>query len=172
VRESFPGSSLPDPSGCGGPRRPFGVRPRRSPRRTYGACGLRAARVVVTADVLTSSRVTDRTTLPSERTEGGSWWKTSRELSAPRGAVYSDGLKCPGAPGRSIFGSGSRKRTRVRGGKLLLRSFGKSSGEAQSKPMRAAAASELRPWRGTVSCGEQSPGVAGHLDLLVLRAEG
>jgi hypothetical protein len=60
---------------------------------------------------------------------------------------------------------GKRRETVVTGSR-------ECSGEARKKPRRASASRKLRLLGGTDLRREQRPEVAGHLDLLVLRAEG
>lgn len=156
-------------------RGPFGVEttsfPRRHLRESNCLSGFRTGRGSGTPGALTSSRATDRTASLQSRTRRVLVKKPQGSTTGPQGSVYLIFWQGLGAPGRGSFGIRRRKRRKEEGGRPLLRSIGERFGEVASKAHESIGLCGVAPRGSTVSGKEQGPGVAGHLDLLVLRAE-
>ena len=155
-------------TGVGFPGRSFGVVSVDFLREVGRARAFGCARSSA-AGCLTSGRVTDRTPCLREKPRTGPGgkpqesWRT-RESSST--CVFGEALELRAA---GLPESGGRKGMREGVGKPSPRRARKHSGEA-SKPMRASAFPGFRPRGSTDRRREQRPGVAGHRDLLVLRA--
>jgi hypothetical protein len=116
------------------------------------------------------SDYSDRTPLSSGRNRGQVLVENLKRVGGSR-----EGLACPcvreipGAPivrpPRGLTGEAQEGRTREAGSS----SCGDRSGEAQ-KSHESIGLCGPRPEASTDLCGEQSPGAAGHRELLVLRA--
>ena len=123
-----------------------------------------------TRSMLRPSGSPERASLPSGEAEGSFLVKTSRELVVPHGTGYFGVRQGPGVPAASSSsGVEAAKVHEGRDREADPAAPEEHSGEAE-KPMRVSARVDSGPYAGTDLRREQSLGVAGHRDLLVLRA--
>ena len=151
---------------------PFGVGRSASFERRERSCAQACGRAAI-AGVLTSSRVTDRTSLPSDESRGRVLVRNLKRVGGVRSSSPTDG-QGPGVPGAPTpLGVGAESTGGKEAGDRLDDPPRKALERRPKSPGEHRPSEDLRVLSyGTDLRREQSPGVAGHLDLLVLRAVG